>query len=90
VQPEYPRRSRTRNQNDDGEGNADVAIRRLLKRNAIASNQMRIIATAKATRVAPKKFASSTPADAPTAVATIRSSEGVRVARPEQIALRLK
>src|SRR5947208_16981754 len=41
---------------------------------------MRTIATANATRVAPRKFASSAPTDAPTAVATIRSIDSVNVA----------
>jgi hypothetical protein len=61
--PDYPRRSRTRNQNDDSQGNAGVVIRVFSKR--MASDPTRTIATAKAMRFAPKKFASSAPADAP-------------------------
>jgi hypothetical protein len=56
MQPDYPRRSRTRNQNDDSEGNAGVAIRRFSKRNAIESNPMRMIASANATRLGPKNW----------------------------------
>jgi hypothetical protein len=41
---------------------------------------MKTIANAKATRFAPKKFASSAPTEAPTAVAMIRSTESVSVA----------
>src|SRR6202022_1365224 len=41
---------------------------------------MRTIATANATRFAPKKFASNAPTDAPTAVSTIRSIDSVNVA----------
>src|SRR5438552_8409143 len=41
---------------------------------------MRMIAIANAIRFGPRKFASSAPTEAPTAVATIRSSESVSVA----------
>ena len=44
------------------------------------SNPTRKIAIANAIRFAPKKFASSAPTDAPTAVAAIRSTESVSVA----------
>jgi hypothetical protein len=41
---------------------------------------MKTIAIASTMRFAPKKFASTAPADAPTAVATIRPIESVSVA----------
>src|SRR5437868_4956460 len=80
VQRDNLRRSRTRNQNDDGERNAGVAIINLLqtKRNREQSDENDC--NRESSEVCAKKFASSTPTDAPTAVATIRSNESVSVA----------
>jgi hypothetical protein len=80
MRPDYPRRSRTRNQNDDSEGNAGVAIRRLLqtKRGREQSDENDRIR--ERNQIWAEKLALSAPADAPTAGATIRSSESVNVA----------
>src|SRR5438874_9836088 len=79
VQRDGPRRSRARDKDDNRKRNARVVMPVFSNRNAIDSNPMRMIASANTTRFAPK-FISSAPIDAPTAVATIRSSESVSVA----------
>src|SRR5436190_10828474 len=73
----YPRRIGTGNKHNDRQGDARISIGR---RNTFESNPITMIAVAKGTRVAPKKFASIAPVDAPTAVATIRSIERLIVA----------
>ena len=80
VQRDNLRRSRTRNQNDDGERNAGVAIINLLqtKRNREQSDENDC--DRESSEVCAKKFASSAPTETPTAAATIRSSESVRIA----------
>ena len=66
--------------NDDGENNAGVAIRNLLqtKRNREQSDENDC--DRESSEVCAKKFASSAPTETPTAAATIRSSESVRIA----------
>lgn len=80
MQRDGPRRARARNENDDREGNAGVAIRSLLQTKRDRQQSDENDRNRERSQICAEKFASSAPTDAPTAAATIRWSESVSVA----------